>query len=168
MTRHTTPSGRIVGETTIVLLAPRTWLEIESESFHLPPTSVADSSPFCHATAIPTGRFAATTFHAMKPISSLGNTPHCTGGHYDGTDFKSTRDRHCAVSDTVPLRVQSLIGGSPVAPRQEARTHEWRFPLIRGDSSDQRPLLIALPVAERQGYLLKNACSTACPWGTTH
>ena len=40
---------------------------------------------------------------------------------------------------------QSSSGGSPVAPRQEARIHEWRSPLIRGDSADQRPLQIAPP-----------------------
>ena len=47
----------------------------------------------------------------------------------------------------------AFIGGSPVAPRQEARTRESRLPLIRGDSTDWDLLWIAPSVAEGQGYL---------------
>ena len=36
-------------------------------------------------------------------------------------------------------RVPSPIGGRPFALRQEARTHEWSLPLLRGDSADQHP-----------------------------
>ena len=32
--------------------------------------------------------------------------------------------------------VKLPVGGSPVAPRLEARAHEWRLPFIRGDSTD--------------------------------
>ena len=59
------------------------------------------------------------------------------------------------------------MGGSPVAPRQEARSREWRLSFITGDSTDRCPLLIAPPVAERQGYLFRIACLVAgrhaCP-----
>ena len=49
-------------------------------------------------------------------------------------------------------RVQSLPRGSPVAPRQAARTCEWRLQWIQSDSTDRGLARIALPVAERQGY----------------
>ena len=50
-------------------------------------------------------------------------------------------------------REQSLPRGSPVAPRQEARTYEWHLPWIQCDSTDRGRARIALPVAERQGFL---------------
>ena len=59
---------------------------------------------------------------------------------------------------------QSPLGGSPVAPRQEARMCEWRLPWIQSDSTDRGFPRIALPVAERQGYLFRSACSTEFRW----
>ena len=53
---------------------------------------------------------------------------------------------------TIRLEMRSLMGGSPVAPRQEAPTH-LRCLLIAGDKTTKRHhLSISPPVAERLGY----------------
>ncbi len=51
-------------------------------------------------------------------------------------------------------RVQPLMGGSPVAPRQVARSQTGIYALVRGDSTGRCSWFLAPPVAERQGYLL--------------